>query len=77
MKNFNGRPFFSLFFIARANQKIPNLALGLQSKTQSQSIKKGWYRHQTPENFKPVKNLHCVVSHVTLPPTPAASAVGK
>jgi hypothetical protein len=28
MKNFNGRPFFSLFFIARANQKIPNLALG-------------------------------------------------
>jgi hypothetical protein len=32
MKNFNGRPFFSLFFIARANQKIPNLALGLQSR---------------------------------------------
>jgi hypothetical protein len=31
MKNFNGRPFFSLFFIARANQKIPNLALGHQS----------------------------------------------
>jgi hypothetical protein len=31
MKNFNGRPFFSLFFIARANQKIPNLALGLES----------------------------------------------
>jgi hypothetical protein len=26
MKNFNGRPFFWLFFIARANQKIPNLA---------------------------------------------------
>jgi hypothetical protein len=33
MKNFNGRPFFSLFFIARANQKIPNLALGRQSKS--------------------------------------------
>jgi hypothetical protein len=32
MKNFNGRPFFSLFFIARDNQKIPNLALGRQSK---------------------------------------------
>jgi hypothetical protein len=32
MKNFNGRPFFSLFFIARANQKIPNLALGRQSR---------------------------------------------
>jgi hypothetical protein len=32
MKNFNGRPFFSLFFIARANQKIPNLALGHQSR---------------------------------------------
>jgi hypothetical protein len=31
MKNFKGRPFFSLFFIARANQKIPNLALGRQS----------------------------------------------
>jgi hypothetical protein len=31
MKNFNGRPFFSLFFVARANQKIPNLALGRQS----------------------------------------------
>jgi hypothetical protein len=31
MKNFNGRPFFSLFFIARANQKIPNLALGRES----------------------------------------------
>jgi hypothetical protein len=28
MKNFNGRPFFSLFFIARANQKIRILALG-------------------------------------------------
>jgi hypothetical protein len=32
MKNFNGRPFFSLFFIARANQKIPILALGRQSR---------------------------------------------
>jgi hypothetical protein len=32
MKNFNGRPFFSLFFIARANQKIPNLALGRESR---------------------------------------------
>jgi hypothetical protein len=31
MKNFNGRPIFSLFFIARANQKIPNLAVGRQS----------------------------------------------
>jgi hypothetical protein len=31
MKNFTGRPFFSLFFIARANQKIPNLALGRES----------------------------------------------
>jgi hypothetical protein len=33
MKNFTGRPFFSLFFIARANQKNPNLALGRQSST--------------------------------------------
>jgi hypothetical protein len=31
MKDFNGQPFFSLFFIARANQKILNLALGHQS----------------------------------------------
>jgi hypothetical protein len=31
MKNFHGRPFFSLFFIAQANQKIPTLALGRQS----------------------------------------------
>jgi hypothetical protein len=37
MKNFNGRPFFSLFFIARANQKIPNLALGRQSTAQDVS----------------------------------------
>jgi hypothetical protein len=28
MKNFNGRLFFSVFFIARANQKIRILALG-------------------------------------------------
>jgi hypothetical protein len=28
IKNFNGRPFFSLFFVARANQKIRILALG-------------------------------------------------
>jgi hypothetical protein len=28
MKIFNGRPFFSVFFIARANQKIRSLALG-------------------------------------------------
>jgi hypothetical protein len=28
IKNFNGRPFFSCFFIARANQKIRILALG-------------------------------------------------
>jgi hypothetical protein len=31
MKNFNVRPFFSLFFIARANQKIRILALGRAS----------------------------------------------
>jgi hypothetical protein len=31
MKNFTGRPFFSLFFVARANQKIPNLALGREA----------------------------------------------
>jgi hypothetical protein len=31
MKNFNGRPFFSLFFVARANQKIRILALGSES----------------------------------------------
>jgi hypothetical protein len=31
MKNFNGRPFFSLFFIARVNQKIRILALGRHS----------------------------------------------
>jgi hypothetical protein len=31
MKNFNGRPFFSLFFLARANQKIRILALGRHS----------------------------------------------
>jgi hypothetical protein len=36
MKNFTGRPFFSLFFIARANQKIPNLALGRESSPQGQ-----------------------------------------
>jgi hypothetical protein len=28
MKNFNGRLFFSVFFIARANQEIRILALG-------------------------------------------------
>jgi hypothetical protein len=33
MKNFKGPPFFSLFFIARAIQKIPNLALGRQSRS--------------------------------------------
>jgi hypothetical protein len=32
MKNCNGRPFFSMFCIARANQKIPNLALGRESR---------------------------------------------
>jgi hypothetical protein len=31
MKTFNGRPFFSLFFVARANQKIRILALGRES----------------------------------------------
>jgi hypothetical protein len=31
-KDFNGRPFFSCFFIARANQKIRILALGRASK---------------------------------------------
>jgi hypothetical protein len=31
-KNFNGRPFFSLFFVARANQKIRILALGRESR---------------------------------------------
>jgi hypothetical protein len=38
--NFNARPFFSLFFfIARANQKIPNLALGRHStKTATNEI---------------------------------------
>jgi hypothetical protein len=36
--------FFSLFFVAQANEKICNLALGRQSTlklNQSQSIKKG------------------------------------
>jgi hypothetical protein len=32
MKIFNARPCFSVFFIARANQKITNLALGHQSR---------------------------------------------
>jgi hypothetical protein len=31
VKNFNGRSFFSLFFVARINQKIRNLALGRES----------------------------------------------
>jgi hypothetical protein len=31
MKNFNGRPFFSVFFVPRANQKIRILALGCES----------------------------------------------
>jgi hypothetical protein len=31
MKNLNVRPFFSCFFIARANQKIRILALGRHS----------------------------------------------
>jgi hypothetical protein len=34
MKNFNGRPFFSLFFVARANQKIRILALGRERTIQ-------------------------------------------
>jgi hypothetical protein len=38
MKNFNGQPFFSLFFVARANQKIPNLALGRQSTALTQQL---------------------------------------
>jgi hypothetical protein len=39
MKNFNGRPFFSCFFIARANQKIRILALGRASKRTLKHIK--------------------------------------
>jgi hypothetical protein len=31
MKIFNGHPFFSLFFVARANQKIRISALGRES----------------------------------------------
>jgi hypothetical protein len=35
MKIFNGRSFFSVFFIARANQKIQSMALGRGSRTKS------------------------------------------
>jgi hypothetical protein len=48
MKNFNGRHFFSLFFVARANQKIPNLALGRESTPTSRKAFKFFYRLDRP-----------------------------
>jgi hypothetical protein len=46
-KNCNGRPFFSWFFVARANQKIRNLALGHQSSYSASTVGTKYLLHNT------------------------------